>query len=150
MSIKTQKQDIQTKITAANISEDLKVSTALYPEGTEALKDVYSTAKNSKASVLITYSGKKYLPKANIYATFNAFTIFIYSKILEEITEVEEGEEEVPINPLDIESLIDSITSILYLNGYTLFEDDVRPVIDKKTGLYEAVIIIGKDGVYPN
>ncbi len=122
------------------VNDKIKIYSTLYPETEEQKEDIYMKAKNTDASIYVTYSGKKYdEASAHTYKVFEALSIFIFSKVLKEDDS----------NPLDIEVLIDNITDVLHQQGYTLFEDGVRPVKDNKTGLYEAVLIIGKATVYP-
>lgn len=123
------------------VNDKIKIYSTLYPETEEQKEDIYIKAKNTDASIYVTYSGKKYGEASDhLYEVFTALSIFIFSKVLKEDDS----------NPLDIEVLIDNITDVLHQQGYTFFEDGVRPVKDNKTGLFEAVLIIGKATVYPN
>lgn len=122
------------------VNDKIKIYSTLYPVTEEQKEDIYIKAKNTDASIYVTYSGRKYgVASDHLYEILVAFSIFIFSKVLKEDDS----------NPLDIEVLIDNITDVLHQQGYTFFEDGVRPVKDNKTGLYEAVLIIGKPTVYP-
>ncbi len=122
-----------------DISNKINVTTKLYPNTNDS-KDELVKEGQRKTTIFITYAGKNYLKNANVYGTYNAFTIFIFSKILKDDSE----------DPLDIEFLLDKVTNILYANGYELFEDAVTPVVNKTTHLYEAVIIAGYQYAFPN
>lgn len=122
-----------------DIDNKINILSAILPESTEQKEEIYKSAQNTDASIYVTYSGRVYKElTGGYYQTYESVTIYIFSKVLNDNDS----------NPLDIEVLLDKITDVLSQKGYTLFEDGLRPVKDKKTGLYEAVLIIGKTNNY--
>ena len=125
---------------AIEIDNSIIITTSLYPENDAQKDDMLRNAKNTKTSIVITYAGRKYENRTTgLYSTFNALSIFLFSKIL--------GDDNS--NVFDIENLLDTVTDILHQKQFVLFEDAPRIAKDEKTGLFEAVIIAGKSGVYP-
>lgn len=136
-SLKNQVRDIL--VNASEIPDKIDISTSLYPENDKQKEAFHKKAERTNTSIVVTYAGRKYDSRTTgLYTTYNAITVFIFSKILEDNDS----------NSSDIENLLDIVTDVLYQKGYVLFEDAPRPVKDEKTGLYEAVLIIGKELTY--
>ena len=136
-SLKNEVKDIL--VNASEIPNTIDISTTLYPDNEKQKDEMYKQAEAIDTSIVVTYAGRKFLQNTTgLYITYNAFTVFIFSKIL-----VDDNN-----NSSDIENLLDIVTDVLYQKGYVLFEDAPRPVKDEKTGLFEAVLIIGKNTQY--
>lgn len=134
------KNDVVNILTSSALLDDaIKVYPVSYPENSEQKDELFKDAQNSEASIYVAYAGRKYEePVTKNYRVYEAVTLFIYSKVLSDDTD----------NPFDIEVLLDNVTDILSQKNYSLIEDALTSVKNKKSGLFEGVLILGKDEYY--
>lgn len=102
---------------------------------------VHATDSHGKSAIFVAFTGRSFKEKkGGIYYPFYVFTIFMFASNRRKRADAHN----------DIYDLLETSVDKLFTMGYELFEDQVVPVKNEKTGLYQSVLIVGKHQPYPN